>query len=62
MTTTQTGMAVGAVLAIVGVAFGPLAFVFVAVAIVIGALVGRFVDGRLDVDQLRGAFRGRSSS
>ncbi|MGN6446851.1 hypothetical protein [Amnibacterium sp.] len=62
MTTTQTAMAIAAVLAIVWIALGFGAFVLVALAIVIGALVGRYLEGRLDVSGLVSAVRGRRSS
>lgn len=62
MTAAQTGMAVGAVLAIVGVAFGFWAFLFTAIAITIGAVVGRVVDGRLDIGSLVQVLSGRGSS
>jgi uncharacterized membrane protein len=60
--TTRTGILIGAVLALTGVAFGFWAFLFVAVAMAIGALVGRVVDGKLDVSGLVDAFRGKRPS
>lgn len=62
MTTTQTGMAIGAVLAIVWIAFSFGAVILVALAIVIGALIGRYLEGRLDVSGIVSAVRGRRSS
>lgn len=62
MSTTQTAMAIAATLAIVWIAFGFGAFVLVAIAIVTGALIGRYVEGRLDVSGLVSAVRGRRSS
>lgn len=62
MTATQVGMAVGAVLAIVWIAFGFGAVVLVALAMIIGALVGRYIEGRLDVSGIVAAVRGRRSS
>ena len=59
---TRTGILIGAVLALTGIAFGFWAFVFVAVAMAIGALVGRIVDGKLSVSGLVDAFRGKRSS
>ncbi|PVZ96393.1 hypothetical protein DDQ50_05935 [Amnibacterium flavum] len=59
---TRTGILIGAVAALTWVAFGFWAFVFVAVAMAIGALVGRIVEGKLDVSALVGAFRGKRSS
>ncbi|WP_341975776.1 DUF2273 domain-containing protein [Microbacterium sp. LWO13-1.2] len=62
MTTSVTGAAVGTVLALTWVALGFWAFVLVAVAMFIGAAVGRIIDGRLDVRALADVFRGRRSS
>ena len=62
MTSTKTGILIGAVLAISWLWFGFWAFVFVAVAMAIGALVGRIMDGKLDVSNLVDAFRGKRSS
>ncbi len=62
MTPTQTGMAIGAILAIVGAAFGFGAFLGTAVAIAIGALVGRYVEGRFDPSSVLAAFSGKRSS
>ncbi|KQR23773.1 hypothetical protein ASF79_00445 [Agreia sp. Leaf335] len=59
---TRTGILIGAVLALTAVAFGFWAFFFVAVAMAIGALIGRIVDGKLDVSGLVDAFRGKRSS
>ncbi|GAA4267357.1 DUF2273 domain-containing protein [Frondihabitans peucedani] len=62
MSATTTGIAVGAVLGVVAVAFGFWAFVLVAVFIAVGALVGRIASGRLDVSSLVDVIRGRRSS
>jgi uncharacterized membrane protein len=62
VTPTVIGTAIGAVLAIVGVAFGFWPLVLVAFAMAVGAVVGRIVEGRLDVGLLRDAFRGRRRS
>lgn len=59
---TRTGILVGAVLALTWIVIGFWAFVFVVVAMAIGAMVGRALDGRLDVAALVGAFRGKRSS
>ena len=59
---TRTGILIGAVLALTGVAFGFWAFFFVAVAMALGAVVGRIVDGKLSVTGLVDAFRGKRSS
>lgn len=59
MSNTALGLIVGLVLGIAG-AFGGLgAFLIVLVLGAIGLLVGRWLDGALDVDALTG--RGRSS-
>ena len=55
-------MAVAATLAIVWIAFGFGAMILVALAIVVGALIGRYLEGRLDVSGLVSAVRGRRSS
>ena len=62
MTATKTGILIGAVLALTWVIFGFWAFVFVAVAMAIGALIGRIIDGKLNVSNLVDAFRGKRSS
>ncbi|HEV7949822.1 MAG TPA: DUF2273 domain-containing protein [Glaciihabitans sp.] len=62
MTATRTGIIIGAVLALSWIMFGFWAFVFVAVAMAIGALIGRIADGKLDVSSLLDAFRGKRSS
>lgn len=61
-TATRTGMFVGAILALTWVVLGFWAFLFVAVAMLVGALIGRVMDGRLDISSLIGAFRGKRSS
>jgi uncharacterized membrane protein len=62
VTATRTGIIIGAVLALSWIMFGFWAFVFVAVAMAIGALIGRIADGKLDVSSLLDAFRGKRSS
>ncbi len=62
MTHTTVGILVGAVLAIVGIEYGFWPFVFVAIAMAVGAMVGRFLDGKLDPASLVDAFRGKRSS
>jgi len=59
---TVTGTAVGAVLALTWITLGFWAFVLVGVAMLVGAVIGRIVDGRLDVRALADVFRGRRSS
>ncbi|MDR7384969.1 DUF2273 domain-containing protein [Promicromonospora iranensis] len=62
MSATVTGAAAGAVLALTWIVLGFGAFVLVAVAMLIGATVGRAADGRMDVRALADAVRGRRSS
>ncbi|MET4702820.1 DUF2273 domain-containing protein [Frigoribacterium sp. UYMn621] len=62
MTSTKTGILIGAVLALTWAIVGFWAFFFVAVAMAIGAVVGRVVDGRLDLSSLVEVFRGKRSS
>lgn len=62
MTATRVGILIGAVLALSWVAFGFGSFVFVAIAMAVGALAGRFADGKLDVTNVVDAFRGKRSS
>ncbi len=62
MTSAKTGILIGAVLAIVGIEYGFWPFVFVAVAMGIGAVVGRVADGKLDPASLVDVFRGKRSS
>jgi hypothetical protein len=62
VTKTQSGVAIAAVLAIVWIAFNFGAFVLVAIAMLIGGLIGSYLDGRLDVSGIVSAVRGRRSS
>lgn len=62
MTPTQTGMAVAAVLSIVWITTNFGFMILVALAIVLGALIGRYVSGELDVSGIVNAVRGRRSS
>lgn len=62
MSATTTGALVGATLALTWVVVGFWAFVLVAVAMLIGAAIGRIAEGRLDVRALADAVRGRRSS
>lgn len=59
---SRTGMLVGAVLALTWVTLGFGPFFFVAVAMAIGALVGRAVEGKLNVAGLIDALRGKRSA
>lgn len=62
MTTTRFGVIVAATLAIVWIWAGFWPFIGVAAAMAIGALVGRILDGKLDVRSLADAVRGKRSS
>ena len=62
MNPTQTGIAIGAVLVIVFATFNFGWMVLVAVAMLIGAVVGRIVEGKLDVSTLVDAVSGKRSS
>ncbi|MDJ0379055.1 DUF2273 domain-containing protein [Cryobacterium sp. PH31-L1] len=62
MTATRTGIMIGAVLALTWIVFGSWASLFVAVAMAIGALIGRIVEGKLDVSSLVSAVQGKKSS
>ncbi|WAA66986.1 DUF2273 domain-containing protein [Microbacterium oxydans] len=62
MNTSVIGAAVAAVLALTWVVLGFWAFLLVALAMLIGAVAGRIIDGRLDVRALAEVFRGRRSS
>ena len=62
MTGTQAAMAVGAVIGVIWVTVGFWPAVLVAVLIAVGAVIGRIVEGKLDVGTLVQAVSGRSSS
>ena len=62
MNTTAIGIAVGAVLALTALTLGFWAFLFVALFMAVGALLGRIAAGDLDVRRVADAFRGRRSS
>jgi hypothetical protein len=62
VTPTVTGMGIAAVLVLSWIGFGFGAFVLVVVAMAIGALIGRIVEGKLDVSSLLDVFRGKRSS
>ncbi|MCY1693007.1 MULTISPECIES: hypothetical protein [unclassified Curtobacterium] len=62
MTPTTIGMAVAATLVLTWIAFGFGAFVLVLVVMVIGALIGRIIEGKLDAKGLLDMVRGKGSS
>ncbi|WP_125616281.1 DUF2273 domain-containing protein [Specibacter cremeus] len=62
MSATVTGAAVGAFLAFMGFAYGFWGFIIAAVFMLVGALVGRAVSGKLDWRSVLDALTGRRSS
>lgn len=62
MTTTVIGAVTAGALAVIWIVLGFWAFVLVALAALVGAVVGRILEGRIDVRALADAFRGRRSS
>jgi uncharacterized membrane protein len=62
MTASRFGVLVAATLAIVWIWAGFWPFIAVAVAMAIGAVVGRIVEGKLDIRALTDVFRGKRSS
>jgi len=59
---TRTGILVGAVLALTWVVLGFWPFLFVAIAMAIGALIGRIIEGKLSLAALVDVFRGKRTS
>jgi len=62
MSPTVAGVAVGAVLAVVALAFGFWGLVLTALFMGIGAILGRSAEGRLDLAGVLYALRGKRSS
>lgn len=62
MSPTVSGMAVGATLAITALVFGFWGFIFVALFVAVGAVLGRAAEGRLDLGGVMNALRGKTSS
>ena len=62
ITATRAGILVGAILALTWIVLGFWAFFFVAVAMIVGALIGRVLEGKLDVAGVVSALRGKRSS
>lgn len=62
MNPTLLGLAIAAVLGWSALSHGFGGFLLMAVFLVLGALIGRFVDGRLDLRSVRDALTGRRSS
>ncbi|MBF4459152.1 DUF2273 domain-containing protein [Pseudoclavibacter sp. VKM Ac-2867] len=59
---TRTGILIGAVLALTWIILGFWAFFFVAIAMIIGGVVGRILEGKLDASALVDVIRGRNTS
>lgn len=62
MSPTVAGVAIGATLAITGLVFGFWGFLLVAIFMIIGAVLGRMAEGRLDFGGVVDALRGKRSS
>jgi uncharacterized membrane protein len=62
MSASVTGMAVGAVLAFAALVFGFWGCLLVAAFMAVGLLVGRILDGKLDLRGLANALSGRRTS
>ncbi|MDN5824852.1 MAG: hypothetical protein L0J68_01705 [Micrococcaceae bacterium] len=62
MNPTALGLAVAAVLGWAALTHGFGGFLLMAVFLAVGMLVGRFMDGRLDMRRVRDALTGRRSS
>lgn len=59
---TKVGIFVGATLAVVWLTLGFWACFFVAIAMILGAIIGRVIDGKLDLRSLVDIFRGKRTS
>ncbi|MGM7667664.1 hypothetical protein [Microbacterium sp. A93] len=62
MNATVSGAFAAGALAIIWIVLGFWAFVLVTLAALVGAAVGRILEGRIDVRALADVFRGRRSS
>lgn len=62
MSPTVAGIAIGATLAISALVFGFWGFLLVVVFMIIGAIIGRSAEGRLDIGGVMDALRGKRSS
>ncbi|ONI60612.1 DUF2273 domain-containing protein [Okibacterium fritillariae] len=62
MSNTTVGIFVGAILAVVALWFGFWGFLLAVVLMAIGALVGRILEGKLDLGAVADALRGKRSS
>jgi len=62
MNPTLLGLAVAAVLGWAALAYGFGGFVLMAIFLTVGALVGRVLEGRIDLRGVKDALTGRRSS
>jgi len=62
VTATKAGILIGAILVIVWITLGFGAFVLVLVGMIVGGIIGRIVDGKIDLPGVVDAVRGRRSS
>lgn len=62
MSATTAGILIAATLGICAVAFGFWAMLLVALFMAVGAVIGRSVDGRLDLRGALDALRGKRTS
>ncbi|MEC5184735.1 putative membrane protein [Cryobacterium sp. MP_3.1] len=62
MSATVTGIAVGAVLAFAALIFGFWGFLLVAAFMAVGLLLGRIIEGKLDLRGLANALSGKRTS
>lgn len=62
MSASITGIAAGAVLAFAALAFGFWGFLLVAAFMAAGLLIGRILDGKLDLRGLANALSGKRTS
>lgn len=62
MSATVIGALMGAILAVAALVFGFWGFLLVALFMGVGALVGRFASGKVDLRGLTDALTGRRSS
>ena len=62
MSASVSGLAAGAVLAFAALVFGFWGFLLVAVFMAVGLLIGRIIDGKLDLRGLANALTGKRTS
>lgn len=62
MSSTKAGILFGAILVIVWIWLGFGAFILVLIAMIAGGVIGRVIDGKLDVAGVVDAVRGKRSS